>query len=261
MPSPFPGMDPYLEHPRLWPGVHHRLITAISDSLSPQLRPKYIVAIEERIYAADGEDSILIGIPDLAVQRPQKATTQKPVNVAVVAPPSKPVTVTVPMPETVREGYLEIRDVVTSEVITAIEILSPTNKRLGKGRQAYESKRQEILSSFTHLVEIDLLRSWEPMPFFNHGIQGSYRILVSRENCRPEADLYIFNLPDVIPSFPLPLRSEDREPVVDLQVLLSELYDRAAYDLIIDYTREPVPPLSDKEAVWADVLLRERELR
>ncbi|MBR8833824.1 MAG: DUF4058 family protein [Stigonema ocellatum SAG 48.90 = DSM 106950] len=261
MPSPFPGMNPYLENPALWSKVHKRLIVAIADSLSPQLRPKYIVDIEERVYQTSGEDAVLVGIPDVAVQRSQSATNQKTQNIAVAAPTVEAVRVTIPMPETVRESYLEVREVVTREVVTVIEVLSPKNKRSGEGRKAYEKKRQRVLGSLTHLVEIDLLRDGKSMLILNNNIQSDYRIVVSRGEYRPKADLYAFNLQNVIPSFPLPLRSEDVEPLLDLQTLLSELYDRASYDLVIDYSRKPVPPLSEADADWADVLLRQQGLR
>ncbi len=261
MPSPFTGMNPYLEHPALWSKVHKRLIVAIADSLAPQLRPKYIVDIEERVYQTSGEDSLLVGIPDVAVQRSQSAKNSTISNIAVVTPPTQAVTVTIPMPETVRESYLEVREVATREVVCAIEVLSPKNKRSREGRKAYEKKRQRVLGSLSHLVEIDLLRAGEPMPILSQGIQGNYRILVSREERRPQAELYVFNLQDVIPSFPLPLRSGDVEPVVDLQVLINEMYDRASYDLVIDYSKEPIPPLSEVNAAWADALLREKGLR
>lgn len=261
MPSPFPGMDPYLEHPDLWPGVHLLLIAALTQSLAPQLRPKYRVAVEVRMYEASGENSLLVGIPDVAVQRSLSAKNKDELNVAVASPPSQPVTVTVPMPETLKEGYLEVRDVATGEVVTAIEILSPTNKRSKEGRKAYERKRQRVLGSLTHLVEIDLLRAGKPMPILSHTTQGDYRILVSRSDRRPTADLYAFNLQDAIPSFPLPLQKGDTEPLVDLQALVGGLYDRAGYDLVLDYSREPVPLLKESDAAWSDTLLREKSLR
>ncbi|MGK7877601.1 MAG: DUF4058 family protein [Xenococcaceae cyanobacterium] len=261
MPSPFPGMDPYLEHPEIWPGVHLLLIAAMAESLAPQLRPKYFVSVEVRMYETTGEQSLLVGIPDVSVQRPVRDSAPEMPNVAVAEPPAQPIRVTVPVPETVRQGYLEIREVATKEVVSAIELLSPVNKRSGKGRQTYESKRERVLGSFTHLVEIDLLRAWKPMPMFARGIQSHYRILVSRGDCRPTADLYSFNLQDAIPSFPLPLQSEDREPTMNLQGLLSGIYDHAAYDLKLDYTLEPVPPLSETDAAWADALLKEKGLR
>lgn len=262
MPSPFPGMDPYLEHHALWSEVHKRLIVAIADALSPQLRPKYRVAIEERIYQTSGEeDTLLVGIPDVVVQRQLSTANPTRANVTVASPPVKPMTVTIPMPETVREGYLEVRDVATREVVTAIEVLSPKNKRAGEGRKTYEKKRQRVLGSSTHWVEIDLLRAGKPMPILSNTIQGDYRILVSQSDRRPTADLYAFNLQEAIPSFPLPLRKGDTEPLVDLQALMGGLYDRAGYDLVLDYSREPMPPLKESDATWSNTLLREKSLR
>lgn len=261
MPSPFPGMNPYLEHPDLWPGLHLLLIANLSDLLAPQLSPKYIVAVEVRMYETSGENSILVGLPDVAVRRSQTSTDTPLLNVAVAEAIDQPVAVTLPIPQTVRQGYLEIREVGTNEVITAIEILSPTNKRSGEGRKAYEIKRQKVLASSTHLVEIDLLRYGEPMPFFSQGIQSHYRILVSRCERRPQADLYAFNLQNFIPSFLIPLQPDDVEPVVDLKALLDVMYDRSVYSLRIDYTQEPVPPLSPSDAVWNDVWLRQQGLR
>jgi hypothetical protein len=155
---------------------------------------------------------------------------------------------------------LEIIDMASKEVVTVIEVLSPANKRPGKGREMYEEKRDQMFGSRTNLVEIDLLRIYQPLPVFGNDIEGSYRILVSRADCRPTADLYLFNLPDAIPAFPLPLRSGDVEPIVDLQALLNTVYDRAGYDFTLDYTAEPIPPLSEPDAVWADSLLPKTSL-
>lgn len=261
MPYPFPGMNPYLESPQFWPEVHSRLIVAIADALVPQLLPKYRVAIEKRVYRANGEDSLLGGIPDVTIQRLPTQTNPSTSNVAVAAPPITPTKVRVPMPMEFREGYLELREIATGEVVTVIELLSPTNKRPGEGRETYLEKRQQILGSRTHLVEIDLLRGWENMPVFGNDITANYRILVSRGDRRPNADLYLFNLPNVIPTFPLPLRSGDLEPMVDLQTLIIGVYDRAGYDFVIDYTKQAISSLSDSDAAWIDTLLREKGLR
>lgn len=261
MPNPFPGMNPYLEHPEIWPGVHHWLIVELARSLSPQLRPKYRAAVEVRLYETMGEKSLLVGIPDLTVNGSQATTEQPMTNVAVAPSPPQPQTVQVPVPETIKQGYLEVREVATGEVVTVIEILSPINKRSGEGRQDYETKRNKIFGSSTHLVEIDLLRKGKPLPIYHSNSQTHYRILVSRGDRRPQADLYAFNLRDTIPSFPLPLKSGDREPFVDLQVLLNNVYDQASYDLAIDYTQEPVPPLVADDRVWVNTLLTEQQLR
>ncbi len=251
MPSPFPGMNPYLEAPALWSGVHHWLITEIARSLLPQLRPRYFVAVEERIYEVMGGESALVGIPDdVVIQRAKTDTAVVSSQVAVLTPSIQPIAVTLPMPTTLREGYLEVRAVGTEAVIVVIEVLSPTNKRPGEGRNQYEAKRRKVLGSDTHFVEIDLLRQWEPMPLLNTVIQSQYRILVSRSDRRPIADLYAFNLPDPIPAFTLPLQVGDREPIVDLQSLLHILYDQGGYDLRLDYRQEPPAPLSESDVHW-----------
>jgi hypothetical protein len=258
-------MNPYLEQPEIWSQVHKWLTILIAQTLNPQLRPKYRVAIEERVYETKGDDSLLVGIPDDVVVQSSQATqtTDKTnsANIAVATPPVKPVKVTLPMAETVREWYLEVRKVETGEVITVIEIISPKNKRSGEGRIKYESKREKILDSLTHLVEIDLLRQGKPMPMKGQEIQSHYRIVVSRASERPQADLYAFNLQQEIPSFFLPLQPEDTEPVINLQDLLHRLYDQGSYDLAIDYRTEPIPPISTPDAAWVDKVLREQGLR
>jgi hypothetical protein len=121
------------------------------------------------------------------------------------------------------------------------------------------NQKSAIARSRTHKIEIDLLRSYLAMLVFDKDIEASYRILVCRGNQRLLADLYLFNLPDMIPLFPLGLRAGDAELIVDLQGLLNGVYDhRAAYDFRIDYTAAPLAALSETDAAWADVLLRER---
>lgn len=252
MAPPFPGMNPYLENPDLWPEVHSRLIVAMADALNPQLIPTYRAAIDQRVYGSQGSDSLLVGIPDVTVeQRSQTSDTESDKGtVAVMPPPSSPVKVTVPMPIEIRERYLTIKAVATGEVITVVELLSPSNKRAGAGRNSYEEKRRAVLSSQSHLVEIDLLRKGEPMSLATGRVNGDYRILVSRSEQRPQADLYAFNLRDEIPRFPLPLQETDQEPMVDLKLLLDQVYERAGYEVVIDYAQAPVPPLAAKALEW-----------
>ena len=260
MSHPFPGMNPYLEHPELFPGLHHWLIIEIARFLSPQLRPKYRVAVEVRTYETTDENSLQVGIPDVTIKSRQTANDSTTTNVAVAEPSSEPVRVRIPVPLTIKEGYLEVREVGTEALITTIEILSPTNKRAGKGRQKYLKKREGVLETRTNLVEIDLLRKGEPMPIIDN-IQSHYRILVYRGDIRPFADLYAFNLQNIIPSFRLPLRSGDSEPVINLQELLNEIYDVSGYDLVVDYSQEAVPSLSEEDKVWVDGILKEQGLR
>ena len=257
MPSPFPGMNPYLENPVLWSEVHNRLIVALADQIAPPLRPEYYVAIERRTYLAEPEDSVLVGVADVAIFSKQAAAVQNRTVATAVLSASEPLTVTLPLPEEVNESYLEIRDVKTGAVISMIEVLSPKNKRTGEGREAYLRKRTQILASFTHLIEIDLLRGGESMPLQGVKPDADYRILVSRGNRRPTAHLYAFNLPDPIPVFPLPLKPGELEPAVDLKPLLEGVYDRAGFDLRVDYAELAQPPLTAENAIWAAELLQE----
>ena len=258
MPSPFPGMNPYLEHSDRWPTVHNRLIVALADVLTPQLLPKYQVDIDKRVYEVTGLNTVLIGRPDVTVQqsRSPRQTSQK---IAAVSTKS-PLQVTLPMAEEVREPYLEVKDAETQKVITTIEVLSPTNKR-GDGRKKYLDKREKILKTQTNLIEIDLLTQGEPLPLSESSIDSHYRILVSRATHRPVADLYAFNLPEVIPSFPLPLTVEDSEPTVDLQTLINEINQKSGYDYFIDYEQEIILTLPSQDVEWIDTILKEKGLR
>lgn len=262
MPSPFPGMNPYLERADLWPEVHSRLLVALADALNPQLLPRYRAALDRRVYTLDGQEALLVGIPDVTVEgrslrqrlpgagNGELEAPSVGSSVAVLSPPNCPLSVQVPMALEVRETYLEIRATATGEVVTAVELLSPANKRTGTGRSTYEAKRQQILASRSHFIEIDLLRGGEPMALLGALPASAYQILVSRSENRPQADLYVFNLPDLLPIFPLPLRSGDSEPEIDLKNLLDQVYDRAGYAFILDYTQLPPPPLRAEEVDW-----------
>ena len=260
MSSPFPGMDPWLEQPGVWDELHPSLITALRDTLGPILRPRYRVAIEQRVYVAVAPHQY-IGRPDVSVVRP-RASASVALSELTLEATAEPVIVEVPYEEVI-ERYLEIRKPITGEVITAIEILSPKNKRPGDGREQYESKRLETLRSRTHLVEIDLLRAGEPMAFYwpENGQHADYRIIVSRARQRPNAELYPFDVRDPIPRFRLPLIPGDSEPVIDLKPLLDGIYDRAAFDLVLDYQTPPDPPLAAADAGWAAEILKTQEAK
>jgi len=216
------------------------------------------------MYETIGDQSLLVGIPDVSVSQGQGQTVPErnkaySASVAVVSTSSTPQRVTIPVAETIKQGYLEIREVVTGQVITVVGILSPVNKRQGKGRQQYEEKRNCVLNSDTHLVEIDLLREGLPMPYFGRAAVSDYRILVSRAELRPQAELYGFNLSDQIPIFPMPLKGKDQGPMVDLNQLLQTIYDQGSFDLAIDYSQELVPPLQPDDADWLRGILAAME--
>lgn len=254
MPSPFPGMDPYLELPERWPDFHTRLIVELANTLTRRLRPRYIVAVEQRTYLLEGDDLAVVGRPDVAVvdARPDSGGPE-----AAPAGAGAPRVVTLALPEEVRERYLEVREVPSGEVVTVIEILSPANKLSGAGRKQYQKKRRAVLGSSTSLVEIDLLRSGRSLSPKPAAKRSAYAILVARSSRLPHADLYEFGVRDPIPTFSLPLRRGESEPAVALKPLLDAVYDAAGYELRIDYDQPPVAPLADPDAAWARALVAE----
>ncbi len=241
-------MNPWLERPGLWQSVHTRLIVALSDDLNSRLRPAYQAEIEEMIYLVTTDTNEGLGRPDISVHSVSEVKTEYAGRSL-----ARPIIGETPHREEIKHRRLEIRDLPTQEVITVVEFLSPVNKRPGEGRAKYEEKRDEVLASPAHLVEIDLLRAHPPMPvrWPAESHPGDYGILVSRAGYRPRAELYPFNVRDPVPLFRLPLRPDDDEPVVDLGLILREMYERANYDLRIDYTRTPDPPLSAEGLAWA----------
>jgi hypothetical protein len=258
MSSPFPGMNPYLEQPEFWSEVHSRAIVAAAIAIEPELNPNYRVAVEKRIYLSTSSE--LVGIPDISLVSKQSNPTP-PIAGTATLTRTEPIPVQLPLPETVEESYLEIREMPSGKVITVIEVLSPKNKTAGEGRNAYETKRQQVLGSRTNLVEIDLLRSGKPMPILGVTQRTDYRILVSRGSQLPQAELYAFSVRDPIPCLRVPLQPSDAEPELDLQAILMGVYNQARFDLAIDYCQEPRPPLKAVDREWADNLLRQRGRR
>jgi hypothetical protein len=248
-----PGMDPYLEHPALWPDVHNRLLAALADAIAPLVAPRYYVALERRTYALKPDDLVLIGRPDLVVVQRQEIGSSGSAATGGTAV----LEVEVPMADEVEENFLEVREVATGRCVTVLELLSPVNKLTGRGRDTYLDKRTEILRTRTNLVEVDLLRAGDPMPIIGPRAPSDYRILVSRGARRPHAQLYMWTLRQRIPTFVLPLLTGDVEPTIDLGAVLHGLYDRARFDLRLDYTGPPVPPLRDDDAARATSLERQ----
>ncbi|MEM9163771.1 MAG: DUF4058 family protein [Cyanobacteria bacterium P01_F01_bin.4] len=249
MPSPFPGMNPYLESPALWSEVHSWLIVELARMLNVSITPKYRAAVEKRVY----EEAILVGVPDVSVVRQQADARVEPPTSTMTL--SQPVLVKLPELEATIERYLEIREVSTGEIVTVIEILSPKNKRSGQGRNQCLSKRNKVLSSQSHLVEIDLLRGGDPLPM-DYSQSSDYRVLVSRVEQRPVAQLYPFDLRSPLPCFTIPLREGDKEPVVDLNELMQIVYQSAALGLTIDYQQQPVPALEQIDFEWIQSLVQ-----
>lgn len=243
---PFPGMDPYLEAPRHWEQVHTQLIVKIQEFLAPKLRPNYHIEIEELTHLtlippSNGDDGeTRVGIPDgiiLGTSSQQPAPTATAVKPRTVAP----LPVELPMPLEMKHRYLKVRRSTDNEVITLIELLSPVNKLDKQGREKYLTKRLKILNHWTNLVEIDLLRAGEAMPMYTSQ-KSDYRILIRQGWRGSQADLYMFNIPDPIPDFPIPLQKGEEMPSVPLNQILHDLYEVIGYGYRLDYREKPPAP-------------------
>ena len=248
MRSPFPGMDPYLETPSGWAGVRSRLINAISDHLGDRLAPAFIVTIEERVYIATLDD--LTAVPAVAPDVFVVEGGSEGVLVASAGVITPPVIVEPLIEEEIHDRYLEIRDTHTRAVITTIEVLSPYNKAAGtRGREAFLRKRQAVLQSHTHWIEIDLLRAGERPPEVRG--RGVYYALLHKAETDARYAVWAWTLRSRLPTIGVPLRPPLADVPLDLQAMLETVYRRGHYANALDYQAPvPPPPLSPEDASW-----------
>ncbi len=254
MPSPFAGMDPFIENQK-WEDFHTRLATAIGDALVPVVRPKYVVDVERRIYLEriDPTAPVQTLVADAAIyHRFDRDTTDSTSGAVTVlpAPSIIPKVCTIPYFEEHRETFVTIRRGSPSEVVTVIELLSPTNKRKGtEGHEEYLNKVHALLKTKASLVELDLLRGGERSTVSNPP-EGDYFALVSKPKPRPLAEVYGWALSDRLPRILIPLSIEDPDVPLDLQAVFDLVYDRAGYDYSINYKQPVVPPLVEPQLAY-----------
>jgi hypothetical protein len=159
------------------------------------------------------------------------------------------------MPERVPQVSVEIHDTTQRRLVTAIEVLSPVNKR-GQGRAEYLRKRRGIMLSDAHLIEIDLLRQGRRVPMRQALPSVPYFVLVGRAENRPILDVWPIALDQPLPIIPIPLLPGDADTFLDLQQAFTTVYDLVGYDLIVDYQRPPEVSLPPEIAAWAEARLR-----
>ena len=263
MPSPFPGMDPYLEHPGLWPDVHQSLVTYARDALQGQVGRAFYVSIGERVYLEEAGREVM---PDVAVVR---ARGRGYVPGASPLEPDTPLVVALEedeaqAPAERREPFLEVRDAYGGHrVVTVIEVVSPSNKR-GPGRALYLQKQAEVLATDASLVEVDLIRAGPPVVACPPDRLGDepWRVVVTRGSRRTRRELYPVGYRDRLPRVRVPLRRDDADVVLDLPAVLALAYERGAYDRRVDYRGDPPPPdLPRTDLAWARGLAAEHEAR
>jgi hypothetical protein len=242
-------MDPYLEG-SLWTTVHAALAIEIAHQLVPKLRPRYVALPVER-FVLDVPDDVAVETremyPDVGAVRTGWEERASGAN-AVAAPPLRLATV---IPTRVPQVNVEIRDTKNRRLVTAIEILSPTNKRK-PGRREYLAKRLSLLRSSTHLIELDLVRKGRRVPMRQRLPAAPYFALVGRVESRPILEVWPIGLADPLPEIPVPLLPGDADVFLNLHSAFGNVYDLGGYDLLIDYTQQPEVRLAAEAQVWVD---------
>lgn len=251
--SPFPGMDPFLERPAKWSSVHTRLINAISDQLADRLAPNFYVEIEERVtltLAADVKERPQIE-PDVYVVRAPHFTQTAIATTTATAQITAPTLVEAVYAEELRQRYLEIRDSAQREVVTTIELLSPFNKMSGeRGRVDFLKKRERVMASDVHWIEIDLLRAGVRMA--EVADKSDYYALLKRGGVLGLFEVWYMDIRDRLPTIAVPLRPPFDDAPLDLQAAFEDMYQRAHYAQSVDYTVEiPAPMLELSDLQWA----------
>jgi hypothetical protein len=248
MPSPFPGMNPYVERPSVWHDFHESFMPLVREILTAQVLPRYFVRIDEQMYIHElaAAERRFVGRGDIL------ASALTPSSSPAVTAGSlleAPLEVGVPAVDSETLSYLEIRDRDSRELVTVVELLSPSNKYAGPDREQYLAKARQLQRSWVHFVEIDLLRGGPRMPWLDMPA-CDYCVVVSRVERRPRAGFWPIRLRDRLPEIPIPLRRGDADARVDLQQVLHRIYDAAGYAYHI-YSGPPEPPLSAEDADWA----------
>jgi Protein of unknown function (DUF4058) len=271
MKSPFPGMDPYLE--AHWGDVHARLISRIADALEPNLPDDLLVRVEEHVTfqsraEGNGHAAPRQGYyPDVRVEEVRGGTATRPKGAAVATADHLVIPLESVETEERTERWVEIIDAGSgNRIVTALELLSPTNKSDPRGRESYLRKQYDFLSTSVNLVEIDLLRAGTrvlavaehqlPLPY-----RQSYVACVARAVKPPVAQVYRMSIRERLPVIGVPLREGEADVALDLQPLLDAVYEKSRYGIQINYRNPTIPPLEGDDAIWADALLREKGLR
>ncbi len=229
MPSPFPGMDPYLETPKLWPAFQHQLLACLYQILLPGLVDRYRARVGTRTYVSE-----------------------MPLFTSIIR-------------EQFAEEYIEIRNRTDGKLVTLLEVVGPANKTTPAGRQAYLDARQQAVAQRAGIVEIDLIMQGKPMLTYSRdGLpEYDYAVTVTRSNAPDRYEIYTSTLQKKLPKFKLPLAADDRDALLDLQAAFARAYDLGTFSSQIDYKSSPPPdvPFTDAHRTWSDELLKQMKLR
>lgn len=259
MPSPFPGMDPYLEAPAIWEDFHANLAGEIQAQLAPKISPHYIAALIPRVSYEEiiiGERPVTIK-PDVSILQIDQQPFSGTATAIAPAPLTAPVVEEIP----VKLWSVEIKRTDSGTLVTAIEILSPVNKR--RGHQAYldyQRKRRTLRRQGVHLLEIDLLRQGERFPVQEVKLPDTPYFVFLQRAITVRVEIWPVPLLESIPLIPVPLKEPDPDVPLDLNLAIRSVYDRAYYQLRINYDQPPPKPnLSSHELAWLEARLKASE--
>src|SRR5262245_28734444 len=227
MPSPFPGMDPYLEDEKLWPAFQHQIVNCLYQILLPGLVDRYRARVGQRPYA-----------------------TEQALFTSVVR-------------EEHHEEYIEIRQRGDNRLVTLVDVVSPANKLTDAGRAAYLNRRREGRTNNANLVEIDLVLQGQPMlEYSREGLPDwDYAVTVTRSTQPERYEIYAATLQKRLPRFRLPLAADDRDTVLALHAAFTRCYDQNNFAAKIDYQRDPPTAIADEDRQWLHDLLKQQKLR
>lgn len=219
------------------------------DRLNISIRPKYVARVERRVYLEHFDDeSDQLRYPNVTVVRGREGWPYASQSNGSALAVAEPDILTLPTPVEKRETFILIKSLPSKDIVAAIEILSPGNKRVGSdGRTSYLEKRGEILASRVHLVELDLFRDGRRLPTVEPLPAGDYYALVSPGNRRPRVEVYHWFLADPMPTISIPLLSPDPPVRLELQAAFAVVFDRAAYEDTLDRKQSLKPPLTRTE--------------
>jgi hypothetical protein len=252
VPSPFPGIDPYLESQGLWPDFHVRFITALGDAINEQLPEPYVARIDERMYLVERlQEEIKQIRPDVAVVR------ERPLG-SVAEPSSgtltlEPVTIPLKFLDEYREVFIEILHRPEDTLVAVVELLSPGNKA-GTTRRDYLAKRNSLMTRDVHLIELDFLVGGQRLPMEQPLPAGDYYALVARAERRPDCDVFVWTVRDPLPTIPVPLLPPDPDLRIGLGPLFASVYERARYARSLRYRERLTVPLAPEDRSWAEEL-------
>lgn len=262
MPSPFPGMDPWLEAPSEWSGFHDTLVIKTVEVIQPQLRSRgYYAKPGERVWL-----SRFRGItPDVAMHRRAARTSSDPRSEVAVAEPDEPLRIAQADHE-VHEGFVDVYRSDTHELVAGIEFVSPANKSNSKGRRLYRKKQRDLHSAGVHLIEIDLIRRGPhvldvPEEVVAELKPWSFFVNVVRRGSA-DFEVYPILLKDRLPRIRVPLKPDEEDAVLDLQDVFDRSYDINPCIERLDYTAAPPPPeFAEEYLIWINELLKSKGLR